>query len=111
MQICKTTVVIPNYNGMKYIRNCLDSLADLKSESEFHTIVVDNGSKDGSLEVIIEEYPEIELIALPENTGFCHAVNVGIKASITDYVLLLNNDTVVKPGFIKYLEETMEETE
>ena len=74
-------------------------------------IVVDNGSKDGSLEVIIEEYPEVELIALPENTGFCHAVNVGIKASRTDYVLLLNNDTVVKPGFVKYLEEAMEESE
>ena len=111
MQICKTTVVIPNYNGMKYIRDCLDSLKHLREESVFHTIIVDNGSKDGSLEIIIEEYPEVELIALPENTGFCHAVNVGIRASRTPYVLLLNNDTIVKPGFIKYLEETMEESE
>ena len=111
MQICKTTVVIPNYNGMKYIRNCLDSLTALRAESEFHTIVVDNGSKDGSLGVIAEEYPEVELIALPENTGFCHAVNVGIRVSRTDYVLLLNNDTIVKPGFVKYLEEAIAESE
>jgi len=111
MQMCKTTVVIPNYNGMKYIKDCLDSLKLLREEQSFHVIIVDNGSKDGSLEVVIEEYPEMELIALPENTGFCHAVNVGIRACKTPYVLLLNNDTVVKPGFVTYLEETMEESE
>lgn len=111
MQSCKTTVVIPNYDGMKYIRDCLDSLNRLREESDFHIIVVDNGSKDGSLEVISEEYPEVELIPLPENTGFCHAVNVGIEGSRTPYVLLLNNDTKVLPGFIKCLEETMEESE
>lgn len=111
MQNYKTTVVIPNYNGMKYIRDCLDSLKSLGEESDFHIIVVDNGSKDGSLEVISEEYPEVELIPLSENTGFCHAVNVGIQAGRTPYVLLLNNDTKVLPGFIKYLEEAMEESE
>lgn len=111
MQSCKTTVVIPNYNGMKYIRDCLDSLKSLREESDFHIIVVDNGSKDGSLKLISEEYPEVELIPLPENTGFCHAVNVGIEGSRTPYVLLLNNDTKVLRGFIKHLEETMEESE
>jgi len=111
MQSCKTTVVIPNYNGMKYIRDCLDSLKSLREESDFHIIVVDNGSKDGSKEVISEEYPAAELIPLPENTGFCHAVNVGIQAGRTPYVLLLNNDTKVLPGFIKHLEEAMEESE
>ena len=111
MQNCKTTVVIPNYNGMKYIRDCLDSLKTLREESSFHIIVVDNGSKDGSLEVISEEYPEVELIPLSENTGFCHAVNVGIQAGRTPYVLLLNNDTKVLPGFIVHLEEAMEESE
>lgn len=111
MQDCKVTVVIPNYNGIKYIRNCLDSLEALKDEMMFHTVIVDNGSKDGSLEVIIQEYAQAELIALPENTGFCHAVNVGIKAARTPYVLLLNNDTVVKPGFVKHLVEAMEQSE
>lgn len=111
MQSCKTTVVIPNYNGMKYIRDCLDSVKSLLEQSCFHIIVVDNGSKDGSLEVISKGYPEVELISLPENTGFCHAVNVGIGASVTPYVLLLNNDTKVLPGFIKNLEEAMEESE
>lgn len=106
----KVTVVIPNYNGIKYVKNCLDSLRNLKDEEPFHTIIVDNGSTDGSLEIIIQEYPEVELIALPENTGFCHAVNVGIRASRTPYVLLLNNDTIVRHGFVKYLTEAIEES-
>ena len=104
MQNCKTTVVIPNYNGIKYIRACLDSLKNIQEEGQFHTLVVDNGSKDGSLEIIEKEYPWAELIPLSENTGFCHAVNVGIEASRTEYVLLLNNDTIVKTGFVKNLE-------
>ncbi len=111
MQNCKTTVVIPNYNGIKYIRECLDSLTAIKGEGEFHTLIVDNGSADGSLEIIDKEYPWVELIALPENTGFCHAVNVGILASTTKYVLLLNNDTMVKSGFVTKLEAAMEESE
>lgn len=111
MQEKKVTVIIPNYNGMKYIRNCLNGLEALKSESDFHTILVDNGSTDGSLEVIRQEYPDVELIALSHNTGFCHGVNVGIAASRTPYVLLLNNDTVVKPGFVKYLTEAIEASE
>ena len=110
MQNCKTTVVIPNYNGIKYIRACLDSLKNIQEEGQFHTLVVDNGSKDGSLEIIEKEYPWAELIPLSENTGFCHAVNVGIEASRTEYVLLLNNDTIVKTGFVKNLENAIEES-
>ena len=111
MRDCKVSVVIPNYNGLKYIENCMESLNAIKNECPFHTVVVDNGSKDGSLELIRHKYPWAELIALPENTGFCHAVNVGIEASKTAYVLLLNNDTVVKSGFVKCLQEAIEESE
>lgn len=108
---CKVTVVIPNYNGLKYIEDCMESLDGIKAECPFHTVVVDNGSKDGSMEVIRDKYTWAELIALSENTGFCHAVNVGIEASKTPYVLLLNNDTVVKPGFVKSLQDAIEESE
>lgn len=108
----KVTVVIPNYNGIKYIRGCMDSLLTQKEEGiDFHVVVVDNASKDGSLEVLKKEYPQIQLIALEENTGFCHAVNVGIEASQTPYVILLNNDTVVKPGFVKELVQTIDADE
>lgn len=108
----KVTVVIPNYNGIKYIRGCMDSLLKQKGEgTAFDIVVVDNASTDGSLEVLRQEYPRVQLLALDTNTGFCHAVNVGIEASRTPYVILLNNDTVVKPGFVEALVETMEKDE
>ncbi|MCM1120606.1 MAG: glycosyltransferase family 2 protein [bacterium] len=105
----KITVIIPNYQGEKYIGACIDSLrAQQGQEPLFTTVVVDNGSTDGSLEILRQEYPEVRVIALSENTGFCHAVNVGIQEADTPYVLLLNNDTVIKAGFIKALLERME---
>ena len=110
MQEKKVTVVIPNYNGIKYIRDCMDSLR-AQEGADFRVLIVDNASKDGSLELLQEEYKEAELIALSENTGFCHAVNVGIKAAETPYVILLNNDTIVKPGFVKALTEAIEREE
>ncbi len=110
MQETKVTVVIPNYNGIKYIRGCMDSLR-LQSLKDFEILVVDNGSKDGSLEVLQEEYPEAKVIALEENTGFCHAVNLGIQESKTPYVILLNNDTIAHDDFVKALVEAIEEGE
>lgn len=110
MQETKVTVVIPNYNGIKYIRGCMDSLR-LQSLKDFEILVVDNGSKDGSLEILQEEYPEAKVIALEENTGFCHAVNLGIQESKTPYVILLNNDTIADADFVKALVEAIEEEE
>lgn len=105
----KATVVIPNYNGMKYIGDCLDSLYQLREQELFTVLVVDNGSKDGSLEVVKEKYPQVKVVELTENTGFCHAVNVGIEAAGTPYVILLNNDTVVLEGFVKGLVDAIEQ--
>lgn len=107
----KATVVIPNYNGIKYIKDCLSSLYALEEQELFRVLVVDNGSTDGSLDVICERFPRVQLLALPENTGFCHAVNVGIKAATTPYVILLNNDTKVLPGFVTALVDAMEKRE
>ncbi len=102
-----TTVVIPNYNGIAYIKACVDSLRAEIAGHPAHIIIVDNASTDGSREWIKEHVPEAELIALKKNTGFSKAVNLGIKRAKTPYVLLLNNDTVVKQDFIKNLELAM----
>ena len=110
MQEAKVTVVIPNYNGIKYIRDCMDSLRSQIGEP-FELLVIDNASKDGSLEILQEEYPESRLIPLEENTGFCFAVNLGIRESKTPYVILLNNDTIVKPNFVAALVKAIEERE
>lgn len=105
--IGKSTVVIPNYNGISYIKNCLDSLLVEKAKKDFAIIVVDNHSTDGSRELVQDEYPQVRLICFEENTGFCKAVNAGIEASRTDFVILLNNDTTVEDGFVTALEEAM----
>lgn len=104
----KTTVIIPNYNGREYLKNCLDSLKEIIDES-FETIVVDNGSKDNSLFMLEQEYTWVRTIALNENTGFAAAVNRGIEASNTEYVILLNNDTRVERGFVTELERPLDE--
>ncbi len=106
--MAKTTVVIPNYNGIAYLEDCLTFL-NRSRETTFDTIVVDNGSTDGSTTLVKERFPWVKLIALEENTGFSHAVNVGIKESKTAYVLLLNNDTVVEHDFVARLEQAMDE--
>lgn len=107
MQEKKTTVIIPNYNGMKYLENCL-SFLHRSQGTDFDTIVVDNGSTDDSVRFIQYHFTWVKVIALSENTGFSNAVNEGIRAAKTPYVLLLNNDTVVEPGFVAALEDEME---
>src|SRR5215217_2780776 len=88
----RVTVVIPNWNGERFLELCLGSLRD-QSFRDFETILVDNGSTDGSLGFVAERFPEVKTISLEENRGFAEAVNAGIKASATEFVALLNNDT------------------
>lgn len=102
----KSTVIIPNYNGMQYLQNCIQSL--LAANGDFSILIVDNGSTDGSQDFIRENYPNIELICFTENTGFCHAVNVGVEKARTEYVILLNNDTQVDSNFVTALETALE---
>ena len=105
----KITIVIPNYNGIHFLQDCLQSLLsqDLGTP-EYMVLVVDNGSQDGSLKFIRERFPQVQVEALSENTGFCHAVNVGIRKSDTPYVILLNNDTKVASGFVSGLYHAIE---
>lgn len=104
--MARTTVVIPNYNGIKYIENCLQSLEQGTVIPDI--IVVDNGSSDGSLLLVKEKFPNVKIIEFAENTGFCKAVNAGIKASYTEYVLLLNNDTVADREMVRFLEAELD---
>lgn len=102
----KTTVIIPNYNGKNFLINCLESAT--KSTVFASILVVDNGSEDGSIEWISENYPQVRVIAFEKNRGFCEAVNAGIEAAGTPYVFLLNNDTTIEPDCIERLEDAME---
>ena len=100
----EVSVIIPNYNGIQYLKRVLESLR-LQTFTDFETILVDNGSTDGSAEFVEKAFPEVRLIALPENTGFACGVNVGIRSCSSKYVILLNNDTEADPGFVKEMVE------
>ena len=100
------TVVIPNYNGIQYVAACLDSI--LAGTLIPEIVVVDNASKDGSRELIEERYPEVTLLKLGVNTGFCHAVNAGLHITRTPYAMLLNNDTRMESDCLEKLLGAME---
>lgn len=85
-------IVIPNFNGKVFLQNCLDSLKK-QHGVDFTVFVVDNGSDDGSVDFLREQYPETKILAWEENKGFSAAVNAGIYAGSAPLVFLLNNDT------------------
>ena len=99
--------MIPNWNGERFLSTCLGSLRR-QSFVDFETIVVDNGSTDGSVAFVHRNFPEVRVLPLHENMGFSVAVNAGIRASRAEYVALLNNDTEVDPGWLEALVEAAE---
>ncbi len=97
----KIFVLILNWNGKSDTLECLDSLKEARGS--FKTIVIDNGSTDGSVPIIQARFPEVNLIETGENLGFAEGNNVGIRYALqegADVVVLLNNDTVVDPFFL-----------
>ncbi len=103
----KVTVVIPNWNGRKWLGECLSALK-LQSYPNFETIVVDDASTDGSTDFIGKLDLRIKVIRLYAHKGFAGAVNAGIKASSGEYILLLNNDTLPSVSFIQNLVHAMD---
>ena len=101
------TVIIVNWNGRHLLPDCLNSLREQKFK-KFKTILVDNGSSDGSVDWVHRRYPEVRIIPLWTNSGFCVANNVGYGAAKTKYVALLNNDAVADPLWLQRLIEALE---
>ncbi len=99
------SIIIPNYNGKELLRKNLPSVikAVEKHNKNDEIIVVDNGSSDGSIEFLKENYPNVKIIKLNENKGFGEACNIGIKESKNKFVILLNNDVYVDVNFIEPL--------
>ena len=96
-------IVVLNWNGKSDTLECLDSLTKV-SFSNLETIVVDNGSTDDSVVTIKTDYPRVTVLETGKNLGFAEGNNVGIRLALernADYVLLLNNDTVVDSNIIE----------
>jgi GT2 family glycosyltransferase len=101
------TIVIPNWNGRRFLGDCLGAIRS-QTYPHIETIVVDNGSRDGSIELIRDEYPEVRLVTFDTNVGFSPAVNAGIKAATGRYIALLNNDTKVEPRWVEELVKALD---
>ena len=97
------SVVIPNYNGEKYLEKCLETLL-LQTLLPEEIIIVDNASKDKSIDIINDRFiDKVTLIKMKENHGFSVAVNEGIKRNKSEFVVLLNNDTEVDRNWLEEL--------
>lgn len=103
------SIIIVNYNTKDLLKQTIDSVLRSTTGIEYEIIVVDNDSRDGSIQMVREEYPDVLLIANNGNLGFAKANNIGIKKSSGRYILILNSDTVVAKDCIKSCMKYMDE--
>lgn len=96
------SIIIPSYNGKSYLEDCLFRLSQ-QTYDRFEVLVVDNGSTDGSACWVRERYPRVKVIENRQNLGFSRAVNQGARASLGDYLVILNNDTEPEAGWLEAL--------
>ncbi len=104
----KATVVIPNWNGARWLPGCLGGLAE-QTFRDFHVVVVDGASHDGSVAYVRETFPAVHVLTLDRNYGFAAAANAGIRVNRSPYVVLLNNDTVPRPQWLGALVDAIEQ--
>ncbi len=106
------SIIIINLNGKRYTKNCLNSIKKNTSYKNYNVILVDNGSNDGTQEMIKSKYNWVDIIENKNNEGFSKANNSGIKYAIknfnSDYFYLLNNDTLVEKNWLNEAVKTSE---
>ena len=93
--VLDVSIILVCWNNKSYLEPCLQSLYDANTQFRFETIVVDNGSTDGSQAMLNEKFPAVKIIQNDSNVGLSKASNQGIETTSGKYVLLLNNDTIV----------------
>ncbi len=108
MKVSSVSIVIPNLDGEKLLPICLDSLRK-QSFQNFDITVVDNGSRDESLDLLRKQYPEVRVVPLDRNYGFAFAVNRGIEATGGEFVSLLNNDIELDSKWLEELHRALVE--
>jgi GT2 family glycosyltransferase len=99
----RVAVLVPNWNGAHWLSACLDSVA-VQTRPADEVLVVDNGSGDGSLELLRRHYPHVRVIAHEHNLGFAAAANRGLAETTADAVALINTDVVLDPSWLERTE-------
>jgi GT2 family glycosyltransferase len=103
----QVSIIIVNWNGREHLEMCLPTVLS-QTYQGFAVIVVDNGSTDGSTELLRSRFPSVGLIQNPRNLGFAAANNQAIQASDSPFIATLNNDTRAEPDWLKMLVSAME---
>jgi GT2 family glycosyltransferase len=98
----KVTVAIPNWNGARFLKPCLDSLR-AQTLKGFEAVIVDNGSTDDSLRILEEDYPEVRVVRWEANRGVAAAFNEGVRQCRGEMLALLNNDMELDAGWLEAL--------
>ncbi len=98
----RVSIIIVNWNGRDHLRCCLGSL-ERQTFREFEAILVDNGSSDDSVAYVREHHPWVTVVPLPDNRGFAGGNNIGLSHAAGEYLVTLNNDTEVDPGWLEEL--------
>jgi GT2 family glycosyltransferase len=98
----ETSVIVININGLQFLPACFSALGR-QIYTDFETLLVDNGSTDGSIKFVKENFPHVIVLELGSNFGFGGGNNKGIKAARGKYIALLNNDTEVHPNWLSEL--------
>lgn len=101
-QVPRVSVLIVNWNGRHHLAECLNSLA-AQSFRDFEVVLVDNGSRDGSVDYLRSIYPWVKLVPLATNTGFAEGNNIALSHADGEYLVALNNDTWVDPHWLQVL--------
>ena len=102
------SIIIVNYNTLHVIKPCIDSIVAQTHDIGSEIIVVDNGSTDGSIELLRSEFPTVRLTLLDKNYGFAEGYNRALAVEKAEYLVLLNSDVEVTPGWLRPLIDFMD---
>ncbi len=103
----KISVIVVKWNGRDQLQECLSSIYE-QTFNNFETILVDNGSTDGSIEFVNKKFPDTKIIKLKQNEGFCAGNNIGLQHASGDFIALLNNDTKADKHWLQELFKAIE---
>lgn len=103
----RASVIIPNWNGLRYLRPCLASL-ETQTYPSFEVIVVDNASSDDSVETVRREFPKVRLLVLTHNGGYSGGCNAGMREARGEIIVFLNNDIEAEPTWMEALIDALD---
>ncbi len=106
----KLSVIIPSKNGLKILREFLPAIIEETLNAGGEIIVVDDCSDDDTLKVIPKLFPDVVLLSRKQNPGFCYAVNLGMEEAESEYLMLLNNDTIPEADSFKQLVSALDKS-